>query len=120
MKLQLMLIYNHNLLNYTLKCRFFKFRHRVFSFLKEVNQHIYLVKSFVLIIETCKLFQFCLQFIDLCRKLSSLLNVFSLVKKAFSFQSCKDVSLLSKLGDFFVNVHYLCFTVELFKFQILQ
>ena len=52
-KLQLMLIYNHNLLNYTLKCRFFKLCHRNFSFLKEVDQHIYLIKCFVLVIETC-------------------------------------------------------------------
>ena len=51
-KLQLMLIYYHDLLNDTLKRRFLKLGYRLISLFKEVEQHFYLFKRFILIVGT--------------------------------------------------------------------
>lgn len=60
-----MLICSNNFLNYTLKCQFFKLGYRIISLFKKINQHFNLIKRFILIVGTCKLFQLGLQFIDL-------------------------------------------------------
>ena len=104
-KLQLILIYNHDLLNDTFKCRFFKLGYRIISLFKKINQHFNLIKRFILIVGTCKLFQLGLQFIDFSCKSRSLLNILSLVQKSFCFQPCEYMCLLLKFCDFFVNIH---------------
>lgn len=116
MKLQLMLIYYHDLLDDTLKRRFLKLGYRLISLFKKVDQNFDLIQRFIFVIRSCKLFQLGLQLIDFSCKLRSLLNILSLVQKSFCFQPCEDVSLFSKLGDLFVDVHYLSFTAEFFQF----